>query len=191
MGYFELQRSIEDNEELKKLYDEIILSGFGEAFPINWFTSQASRPDILASTWALVKGVLVDGKLPGTIKQMIAMVVSKQNNCRYCSVTHTSALESMGVPMDVIQKSATNIETAEIPLAHKEIIKFALKSAKDPNSINQEDYQVLKENGLNKGEILEVIMMAAFTNFINTWADASGIPLDSEGVGSGEEDSAA
>jgi hypothetical protein len=37
------------------------------------------------------------------------------------------------------------------------------------------------------GEILEVVMMAAFTNFINTWAEASGVELDrGSGSGAGE-----
>lgn len=55
--------------------------------PVNWVTSQAGRPDILAATWAFTKGTLMHGQLPPTVKQMIAMVIAMQNDCRYCEVS--------------------------------------------------------------------------------------------------------
>ena len=33
---------------------------------------------------------------------------------------------------------------------------------------------------MSDGEILEVVMVAAFTNLINTWARVSGIEVDRE-----------
>jgi len=169
-----------EDKELQDLYQEIIDFGFGNEFPINWFTSQTSRPDILKSTWNLTKNVLIQGLLPASVKQMIAMSISKQNSCRYCEVTHTGALSAMGVPKEQIISCASDPDLLEIPSPHREIIQFAVKAAGDPNSIVPADYDKLKEIGFTKEEILEAGMMAAFTNFINTWADLSGIPLDQE-----------
>ena len=169
-----------EDSETKELYQEIVDSGFGMEYPINWFTSQSIRPDILKSTWALTKGILVEGQLPATVRQMIAMAISKQNSCRYCEVTHTGALGAMGVPQEQIISCASDPEMADVPSPHREIIQFAIKAAGNPNSITTADYETLREVGVTNEEIMEAGMMAAFTNFINTWADLSGIPVDGE-----------
>ncbi len=170
----------EDAQELGSLYSEIVDNGFGATEPINWFTAQSCRPDILEATWALAKGVLIEGELPGTLKQMTAMAISLQNECRYCAVTHTGALEAMGVPDQVIVSCASDPDMADVPEPHRSAVRFALKAARAPNSVTDQDLERLTAVGLSRGEILEVAMMAAFTNFINTWADVSGIPVDGE-----------
>ena len=71
-----------------------------------------------------------------------------------------------------------NPDEAQISELHKIILKFAVRTAKDPNAVKEEDFQKLREHGLSDEEIMEVIMMAAFTNFINIWADAAGIDVD-------------
>jgi alkylhydroperoxidase/carboxymuconolactone decarboxylase family protein YurZ len=106
---------------LQELYREMLDSGLGTEVPPNWFTFQGERPDIMAATWALCKQLLFHGMLPPTVKQMIAVVVSRTNECRYCTTTYANSLAAM-----------------------------------------------------------EAAMMAAFTNFLNTWSKASGIPVDGE-----------
>ena len=81
------------NPELEQLYAEINAGGFGDKYPINWFTAQAARPDIMRATWALAKGVMLGGRLPATIKQMVVVLVSARNNCDYCRITHARALQ--------------------------------------------------------------------------------------------------
>jgi uncharacterized peroxidase-related enzyme len=166
--------------ELATLYTEIIESGFGDTVPLNWFTSQAERPDILATTWALTRGVLLHGQLPPTVKQMIAVKVATHNKCRYCTAVHSSALEAMGVPAEVIDSVTTDLELAQVPPPQRAILEFSMKVARHPKSVTDEDFQNLRDFGLSEGETMEVAMMAAFANFINTWADVSGIPVERE-----------
>lgn len=178
MSRFPLVQESSD-PEVNELYRQMQEAGFGsDTTPINFFTAQGTRPDILRATWELTRGVLVEGQLPATVKQMIAMTVSSQANCRYCSVTHRGALESMGVAEEVVRSCVEDPDLAEVPEPHRAILKFALKTARDPNSITDSDYEALAERGLRNEEIMEVVMVTAFTNFINTWADASGIALD-------------
>lgn len=163
---------------LPELYADIVAHGFGSDTPINWFTSQAGRPDILSATWTLGKAVLLKGELPATLKQLIALTISKHNNCRYCEVTHRGALEKMGVPKKVIDRCLEDPDLADVPSPHRAILKFALRVAQSPAMITDEDYAELRRNGLKQSEILEVVMTAALTNFVNTWAEATGIPVD-------------
>ena len=185
MSRFKLVQQPSD-PKIRALYDEILDHGFGEGMPINWFTAQGSRPDILAATWGLTKAILVEGRLPPSLKQMIAMTISQHNACRYCTVVHTGALETLGVPDEVIEQSVADPELGEIPATHRAILQFALKCAASPREVTEADYEVLRQGGLADEEILEVVMMAALTNFINIWAEASGVELD-RGSGQGDQ----
>lgn len=185
MARFPLVTDPGTDEALRRLYDEIVEAGFaaGDGTPINWFTALGTRPDLVGASWELAKGVLLGGRLPDTLKQMIAMTVSIQNRCRYCTVVHTGALDRLGVPAEVVEACARDPGTANIPPPHRAVIFFALKAARDPTAIADADVEALRRNGLGDAEIIEVGMMAAFTNFINTWADVSGIPLDGQAAG--------
>ena len=181
MSRFRQVRDPSDDPQLLPLYKEIVGHGVGAAdTPLNWFTSQSVRPDILATTWGLFRGILLQGVLPPTVKQMISMTIAMQNNCRYCAVAHTNALESMGVPTAVIQSCASDPDLAEVPPPQRAMLKFGLKTARSPRSVTDEDVQALRDHGLTDGEIMEVAMVAACSNFLDTWADVSGILVDGE-----------
>lgn len=183
MSRFKLTKHPNGNAELETLYKEAIEAGFvgsEQGVPNNLISSLSERPDLLASTWALVKGVMVGGTVPSTVKEMILMAIAMQNDCQYCSVAHTKALEAMGVPTSVIESCASDPELAQIPPPQRAIIKFGLKTARDPKSVTDDDFQTLRDYGLSDGEIMEVTMLAACGNFLDTWADVSGIQIDWE-----------
>ena len=46
--------------------------------------------------------------------------------------------------------------------------------------MTDDNFQTLREFGLNDAEIMEVAMMAAAENFLNTWARVSRIAIDGE-----------
>jgi uncharacterized peroxidase-related enzyme len=111
---------------------------------------------------------------------MILMAIAMQSDCRYCSVVHTNALEAMGVPTEVIQSCASDPELAQVPPTQRAMIRFGLKTARDPKSVTDEDFRNLRDHGLSDGEIMEVTMLAAAGGFLDTWAAVSGIQPDSE-----------
>ena len=172
-----------DDPELKALYKAALeggMVGTEEGVPNNFVTSQSERPDILAATLNFADKILMQGLLPPTVKQMIAMTIAMQNNCRYCTQLHTSALEGMGVPQEVIQSCASDPDLAELPPSQRAILMLALKTSRDPLAVTDDDFQTLRDNGLTDAEIMEVAMMAAAENFLNTWARVSRIPIDGE-----------
>ncbi|WP_428265382.1 carboxymuconolactone decarboxylase family protein [Haliangium sp.] len=163
---------------LATLYQRITAVGFGADVPINWFTSMGAYPDVLEAVWRLVDSVLAQGQLSASVKQMIALTVSRHNNCRYCAVIHTSALEATGATPEVVSSCAGDPALASVPEPHRSMVLFAIKAAGDARSITDEDFARLRDLGLSDEELLEIVAMAAFTNFINAWADIAGIPLD-------------
>ncbi|NKB71568.1 MAG: peroxidase-related enzyme [Candidatus Latescibacteria bacterium] len=172
-----------DNPQVQELYREIAeygLQGVEEGTPLNTWTVLADRSDLLQGLWGLTKSVVISGSLPPTVKQMIAMTIAMQNNCRYCTVAHTHALEAMGVPTDVVKSCAADPDLADIPPSQRAILKFALKTTRDPRSVTDEDFQALQRHGLSDGEIMEVIMMAAWSDLLNTFTDVTQVPVDGE-----------
>jgi len=181
MGQFELVREISARPELRPLYEDMMACGFeSEGAPGNWFTSQGDRPDMLRAAWPLVKMILCEGQLPPTLKQLVSMVVSQHNDCRYCAVAHTNALQTLGVPEEIIKSATSDPEMQSVPPAQRAALRFAIKAAKTPRAVDSADYAALREAGYSQGEIMELVMLAAANNFINTWADASGIAVDPE-----------
>jgi uncharacterized peroxidase-related enzyme len=179
MSRFEAVDSVGDSE-LTQIYQDIVENGFGiEGKPISFFTAMASRPDILNVVWQFSKAIIVEGQLPATVKQMIALSISRQNNCQYCSVMHRGALEAMGVEGMVVESCANDPGTTNLSEPNRSIVQFALKAARTPDQVNDDDFGKLAELGLSDEEIAEALAIAGFTNFINTWADISGINFGS------------
>lgn len=183
MSRFNQIKHPKDNPELEALYNTALEAGFegSEAgVPVNIVTSVSERPDLLGAMLGLVDGVVLKGLLPPTVKQMIAMSISIRNNCKYCSVLHTRALESMGVSEEVIRSCASDPDMSDVPPPQRAILQFAVKASQDPLSVTDEEIEGLREQGMSEGEIMEAAMMAATENFLNTWSRVSRIPVDGE-----------
>jgi alkylhydroperoxidase family enzyme len=86
----------------------------------------------------------------------------------------------MEVPFELIDSVTTQLNLSKFPPQQRAILNFALKASQHPKSISEGDFKALRDFGLSDGEIMEVVLTAAFTNFINMWADVSRIELDGE-----------
>lgn len=179
MSHFPLLSETGAHRELEPLYQDMIQMGFGSTKgPINFFKGMAIRPDILKVAWGLTKAMLCDGRLPLTLKQLITMTISRQNETPYCCATHTAALVALGVPREVIESCSGDPELKDVPSPNREILLFAKKVAASPKYVTKADHEAMRDLGLSEEEILEVVMLAAFANWTNTWADAAAIPVD-------------
>ena len=163
------------NPRVEELYRAIVDAGMGSETPISWFQVQSGRPDILEATWKLVRGLLLAGELPGTLKHMILVRIAADHGCRYCRVLHSDALEAMGVPTEVVDSATTDVSPAKLPPVQRAVVEFAVKAVADPKSVSDDDFRTLRSNGLSQGEIIEATMIVALANFLDTWAEVSGI----------------
>ncbi len=180
MSRFKLVKNTTDNPELASLYQQALDAGFEgveSGVPVNFITSLGARPDFLSAFLNLADNILIKGLLPPAIKQMIVTIISIQNNCKYCIAKHTYALKGMGVPQELID-GLTDFNLAKVTPPQRAILEFSVKVAKDPNSMTDQDFAILRDQGLSEEEIMEVVMLVGFTNFINNWSDAYAIPLD-------------
>ena len=60
----------------------------------------------------------------------------------------------------------------------RDMILFALKSSRDPQSLTERDFERLRTHGLKQSEIVELIALSAFAVYANIIADATAMSPD-------------
>ncbi len=169
----------ENNPELEEAYQVASNSGWvtSDGSLINFVKSFSEKPNILKCILNL-DSEIANGTVPPTVLQMIGMTVAKQNDCQYCEVFSAGALEAMGVAKNVIHSCASDPDLTEVPPPQRAIIKFALKMSKDPKSLNNEDFDKLREFGMSDAEILEVVAYTSLSNFYDILADTMDLIVE-------------
>ena len=83
----------------------------------------------------------------------------------------------LGVKPELLESLVRNIDN--IPDQKlRDMVKFALKCSRDPQSVTENDYESLREHGLNQSEIMEIVAMSAFAVYANIIADATAMESD-------------
>jgi alkylhydroperoxidase family enzyme len=59
------------------------------------------------------------------------------------------------------------------------IVKFAMKCAEYPDLLTEEDYEMVREQGVTDEEIVEIISLAAIGTYFDTLAEALKLEPDS------------
>jgi alkylhydroperoxidase family enzyme len=60
----------------------------------------------------------------------------------------------------------------------RDILHFAVKCSRNPQSLTDEDYETLRQHGLKQSEIVELIAMSALAVYANIIADATAMEAD-------------
>lgn len=166
----------EVSPEVQAVFDEI-QSVFG-MIP-NLFRTAAHFPPLLEANWRKFKAVMVGGKLPRKVKEIIALLVSKDNGCQYCVEAHTKALKAIGVretELDAIYNE--NLERTELSVKEIHLITFARTANRAPNGIPESIFQRLRNSGATDVEIVEALgVMETFVGF-NKFLDALAVEID-------------
>ena len=143
----------------------------------NFIKAQGHSLAVAAGTWGLVSNVLVGGALPRTIKEMLFVAISHDRDCRYCEAAHIACCRMLGVDTGTIQAVMQQLHKVE-PEATRAILSFGRKCARNPQSLDTEDFASLTRAGLTDTEIVEVIAMSALAVYANILADATGVADD-------------
>lgn len=150
--------------------------GFAEA--PNFIRAQSAAPAVMKGTWGLVQNVLVNGSLPRSLKEMIFVAISMDRKCGYCEAAHIACCRMLGVDEDTIEQLVENVDEL-LPERTRDIINFGRKCARAPQTLDDDDFQLLQEHGLDDAEMLELIAMSGLAVYANTMADATRVEPDS------------
>ncbi len=144
----------------------------------NLFRTYAHHPPLLDANWRKVKRVMMDGSLPRLVKEVIAVLVSKDNACRYCVAAHTAALRSLGKSDADIKRIEAALDDDDLSANHKLLIRFARQANRNPLRIDSAERIRLRDAGITDAEIIEALgVMELFTSF-NKFLDALDVGID-------------
>ena len=164
------------SEEVRALYLDFQRRMGFPAAP-NFIKVQGHSLAAASGTWGLVQHTLVGGSLPRTLKEMIFTAISADRKCLYCEAAHLACCRMLGVDNELLEKLASNVEGIDPPKA-RDIIKFGIKCARDPQALSKADFETLRGHGLRESEIVELISMSALAVYANIVADATAVEPD-------------
>jgi uncharacterized peroxidase-related enzyme len=176
MPHIPVCSTIEASTDSLAVYEEFYTQMRFSSAP-NFIMTQGHSPTVARGTWDLVRSVLVSGELPRWIKEMMFVAISSERKCRYCTAAHIACCRMLSVNPDWIKLAAVDVNA--IPDKKlREMILFALKCSRDPQSLAETDYAKLRKHGLENKEIVEIISMAGLAVYANILADATGMEED-------------
>ena len=103
--------------------------------------------------------------------------ISADRKCLYCEAAHLACCRMLGVDDGHSAKLSANIEDID-PAKARDILKFGIKCARDPQSLAKADFDGLRAHGLRESDIVELISMSALAVYANIVADATAVPPD-------------
>ena len=116
-----------------------------------------------------------DSELSRAEREMISVVVSAENHCLYCLVSHGADLR-MALEDPVLGDRITfDYKRAGLDERTVAMLDYAVKITKEPVSCNEADIEHLRQLGFTDETIFDIAEIAAMYNFTNRLASATGM----------------
>jgi uncharacterized peroxidase-related enzyme len=163
-------------EVVKTVYEEFYRR-MSFPSPPNFIMTQGHSPSVARGTWEAVRNILVSGEIPRWTKEMMFVAISRDRGCRYCTAAHIACCRMLGVTPELLKQLVEGTDKLEDSKL-RDMINFALKCSRNPQSLGEDDYDTLRGHGLKQSEIVEIIGMAAFAVYANIVADATAMDSD-------------
>jgi uncharacterized peroxidase-related enzyme len=149
-------------------------------FVPNVFLALAHRPAEFRAFFAYHDALMDAEEVPGGLtkadREMIVVVTSAANQCTYCVVAHGAILRIRAKDPLLADLVATNYRQAPITDRQRAMLDFAVQVAVAPETVQDEDLDVLREEGFAQETIWDIGAIASFFAMSNRLASAFGIP---------------
>ena len=176
MPHVPLLKSDKAPKEVRAIYEEFLLRMSFPSAP-NFIMTQGHSATVARATWDVVRNVLVNGEIPRWTKEMMFVAISKDRGCLYCTAAHIACCRMLGVKPETLNQLVDDIGKLEDAKV-RDMILFALKCSRNPQSLTEDDYDKLHGHGLKQSEIVEIVGMSAFAVYANIIADATAMEPD-------------
>ena len=164
--------------DLKRAYEEVLQT---RGKISNIMRAQSLRPNALRSFLELYVGLMY-GKsgLTRAEREMVATILSARNHCGYCVSHHGEALRfylKNGNQLESLEKGRL---PEEIEQRTRALVDYALKLTLEPSEVKREDIDALREAGISDSEILDLVLLTAYMNYVNRVAQGLGVEHDEQ-----------
>ncbi|MGC2041882.1 peroxidase-related enzyme, partial [Paraburkholderia caledonica] len=137
-------------------------------FVPNVFLTLAHRPDEFRAFFAYHDALMLkEGGLTKGEREMIVVATSAVNDCLYCVVAHGAILRIYEKAPLLADQVAVNHRKADITARQKAMLDFALKVCRESGSVDDADFQTLREHGFTDEDIWDIAAITAFFGLSN------------------------
>jgi uncharacterized peroxidase-related enzyme len=119
-----------------------------------------------------------DCQLNAIDRELVALVVSLENRCPPCIITHAGALEAHGLDKITVDMLLANWRQAPISERQMALAQFASDLTLAPGEASDADLDELRAAGLSELDILETVQIVAIFNATNRLNSGLGIKVD-------------
>lgn len=140
----------------------------------------ALRPDVAHAQAALRDCLNGDATSLGRRRaDLIALAVSGINDCEYCGAAHAGMMVERGeLSREEAALAFKDWRALELEQGDAAMLEFAEKLTFQPAQVDAADIEVLREAGFDDGGIYDIVLVAAYRNFINRVNDGLGVSTE-------------
>jgi uncharacterized peroxidase-related enzyme len=155
----------------------------------NVLSIHSLRPHTLVGHMSLYKNTLhhSNNSFPNWFLELLGSYTSYINGCDYCYEHHYTGMKrflnddskALIIKKHIEEDSLEEVlNTAELALAY-----YAKKLTINANQITENDIDILRRQGYDDGEILEVNQVVSYFNYANRTVLGLGVNMDNEVLG--------
>lgn len=142
------------------------------------------RPSALTHHLDLYMGLLFgSGGLSRAQREMIAVVVSRENQCEYCVSHHREALAKYVKDENILEQVCRDYRKADLTPADRTLLDYARKLTASPAAVEETDVVTMRRSGYTDEDILLANLIVAYFNFVNRIALGLGVEHSEDEVG--------
>jgi uncharacterized peroxidase-related enzyme len=177
MAFIHMIEPDEAEGRLKEIYARDAGPG-GHVSPVTRMWSL--RPEALAAYLAFKKTVFFGGTTLGRVREeLLAVVLARLGRCSFCAVTHGEFLrEALGADHARVLEIARDYRHAGLDPADVAMLDFAVKVTEAADRITAEDVEGLRRAGFDEAQVLDIVLVSAYRNFMNRVVNAAGLELE-------------
>jgi uncharacterized peroxidase-related enzyme len=171
--------------ELAELPDDIRerIEGVQEksGFVPNVFVALAHRPEEFRAFFAYHDALMdKESGLSKAEREMIVVATSSANECQYCVVAHGAILRIRAKNPLIADQIASNYRKADITPRQRAMLDFAMLVSQEAQSVDEEDFDDLREHGFSDEDIWDIGGIAAFFGLSNRMANMMSLRPNDE-----------
>lgn len=179
MPYIQTVEYEEAEGELKGIYDDL-LEKRGKLAEIHKL--QSLNPQSIVDHMDLYMTIMF-GSSPLKRKQreMMAVVVSKANDCLYCQKHHGAALEHYWKDPELVEAFRQDPSSVDLAPFDRTLCEYAEDLTLHPGSANRADWiEKLLGHEASDRAILDANLVVAYFNFVNRLVLGLGVELEED-----------
>ena len=113
-------------------------------------------------------------------REMIATAISAHNQCDYCVSHHGEALRFYLKNGEQLGALKQGLLPDNVDERGKVLVNYALKLSLQPGTVTKGDLENLRRVGISDSEVLDLVLLTAYTNYVNRVAQGLGVDHDEQ-----------